>query len=94
MFAIGMWMTYASSYLNISSTAGKKYDWMFYDPYFFYLWTALEYFKIISSETALVLFVLQATLILMKYIHFMTYVTNSLCAYLGIKDAPMRKKNE
>lgn len=94
MFTIGMWVTYSTSYLNIASTAGLKYDHVFYDPYLFIALTGLESYGYISSELMLFFFMLQGMLLVAKYLRFMHYLVTELTEYLGISLLFVKEGND
>jgi hypothetical protein len=85
LLGIGMWMTYCCSYLNISSTSKCRFDPVFYDPFIFFAFVALENQQVLPKEVMIGLYSVQAVLIVIKYMRFIAYIINQLTEYLDIK---------
>jgi len=70
--------------LNLNTTCGMPFAWRFIDPYFYAAIIYLDSQKMIEDKTAVWLYVLWTSRVLVSYLMFMTSVIGQLTSYLNI----------
>mmetsp|Transcript_16009 Transcript_16009/g.15414 ORF Transcript_16009/g.15414 Transcript_16009/m.15414 type:complete len:190 (-) Transcript_16009:9-578(-) len=81
---IGLYLTYVAGFLNMASTADIPFPYHYADPYIFLVILYLDSNKILPRETLLILYAIQFTIILIKYLYFMYRMVKQLTEFLKI----------
>ena len=101
---LGLFQTYVAGLLNISSTAGIDFPYLYWEPVIYGLILYADYSNLIADNTVLIaLYIGLVAIVFVKYVMFLESMIRQLTKYLGIKllkvkdvdvTTPTGKKNQ
>ncbi len=80
----GFFLLYANAILNLSTVAGLRYTWFFFEPFLFLGLIAADSSRFLTDQQAKLSYVAFICWISVKYLLFMSALVDYITTYMGI----------
>ena len=84
LFGVGMLITNMTGSLNLSSTAGFKFNPHYWDPYVFLVVLAIDYNQVFDEYIVAGMYISMVAVRIILYLTFMRSVAHQICEHLDI----------
>jgi phosphatidylglycerophosphate synthase len=90
----GLFLLYANGVFNLSTMAGMRFSWFFFEPILFVTLTVVDSAALVSNDQAAMLYSAFTMWIVVKYMLFMAAVVDQITTFMGLsflRVKPVRK---
>lgn len=70
---------------NLDSTAGAKFDWLFFEPLVFLAIVYCDHSAFLDRTTAVVAYISFFAVTMARYLLLMNNIVNQICAFMGLR---------
>lgn len=85
IFMNGNYLLYANAVLNLSTTAGMAYDWLYAEPILFVALNLLDSWKMLTAAQITMLYIAYAAWVAIRWLLLMQNIVEQICTYMGIR---------
>lgn len=80
----GFCLTWITAIFNLNSTAGAKFNWLFFEPFIYFGLVYCDHSQMIDKATCVHLYISFFAVIMVRYIMLMRNIVNQITTHMGL----------
>lgn len=80
----GFFLTWVTAIFNLNSTAGARFNWLFFEPLVFFAFVYCDTMGIFDRNAAIAAYISFFVVTLVRYLMLMKNIVNQICSYMGL----------